>query len=71
MIYCLLFVGTIVILEAWPVYLIFMAKLGQRAISPGQWAGVGLSFATILILNTLAVFVPMRIGLARLSEYEV
>jgi len=71
MIYCLLFVGSIVILEAWPVYLLFMAKLGYRAISPGQWAGMGLSFAGVLLINALAVLVPMRVGYAKLSEHEI
>jgi len=71
MIYCLLFVGATVILEASPVYLLFMARLGLRAISPGQWAGIILSFAGVLLLNAVAVWVPMALGHRRLSQYEV
>jgi len=71
MIYALLFVGSIVILEAWPVYLLFMARLGYRAIGPWQWGGIGLAFALILILNAIAVLIPMNMGQKRLSQYEI
>jgi ABC-2 type transport system permease protein len=71
MIYSLLFVGSVVLLEAWPVYLLFMAKLGRSIISPYQWAQIGLSFAAILILNVLTVVIPMNMGQKRLSQYEI
>ena len=71
MIYCLLFVGSIVVLEAWPVYLLFMAHLGYRAISPWQWSGIVLSFALLLILNVLAVVIPMESGYEKLSQQEI
>ena len=71
MIYCLLFVGSIVVLEAWPVYLLFMAHLGYRAISPWQWCGIFLTFALLLILNVLAVVIPMASGYEKLSQQEI
>ena len=70
MMYCLLFVGAVVVLEAWPVYLLFLARIGRRAITAPEWLGIGLSFVGILILNALAVWVPMRIGWQKLSSYE-
>ena len=71
MIYCLLFVGSIVVLEAWPVYLLFMAHLGYQNIGLYQWAGILLTFALLITLNLLAVLIPMGIGYKKLSEYEI
>jgi ABC-2 type transport system permease protein len=70
MIYCLLFIGAIVILESGPVYLLFMAHLGYRTVGPWQWAGIGLSFALVLVLNVIAVLVPMSLGHRRLEQSE-
>ncbi len=71
MIYALLFVGFVVLLEAWPVYLLFMAKLGHRMIQPAQWLGIALCFCAILLINAMAVWVPMAIGHEKLSEQEI
>ena len=71
MIYCLLFVGSVVVLEAWPVYALFMAHLGRRTISLYQWGGILLTFALLLVVNLLAVLIPMAIGYEKLSQQEI
>ncbi len=71
MILSLLFIGAIVVLEAWPVYVIFMKDLHHLTISPSEWAKVFLSFVAAAVLNGAAVVVPMRIGLKRMEERDV
>lgn len=57
--------------EAGPVYHIFMADLWEKKLTIGQglWA-VG-SFATVVLLSLAAVFLPMRFGEMRLSQYQL
>jgi ABC-2 type transport system permease protein len=66
----MVFIGAIVILEAWPVYTIFMAELNHRALSFGQWAGIVLSFSGVAALNATAVIVPMRLGVKSIAEMD-
>ncbi len=68
MILCMCFVGSVIVLEAGPVYTIFMAKLRGSAIPLVQWAWIILCFALVAIMNVLAVCWPMRLGVKRLSE---
>lgn len=70
MILSMVFIGAIVILEAWPVYTIFMAELNHRALSFGQWAGIVLSFSGVAALNATAVIVPMRLGVKSIAEMD-
>lgn len=70
MILCMGFIGSIIILEASPVYTIFMARLSGKAIPLVRWIWIILSFALVVSINLLAVFWPMRLGLERLSKME-
>ena len=70
MILSMIFIGAIVILEAWPVYTLFMAELHHRALSFFHWAGIILSFSAVAILNGAAVVVPMRLGIKHISELD-
>ena len=70
MILSMVFIGAIVIFEAWPVYTIFMAELNHRALSFGQWAGIVLSFSGVAALNATAVIVPMRLGVKSIAEMD-
>ena len=71
MILSMIFVGAVVILEAWPVYTIFMAELNNRALSLFEWAGVFFSFSGVAVLNTVAVIIPMRLGLKKILEMDL
>jgi ABC-2 type transport system permease protein len=70
MIYCAIFIALIIVLEAEPVYIIFMAELRGRAITPLQWVFIVCSFAVVLVLIGLAIYKPMKMGLKALHQYE-
>jgi len=71
MIITLLFIGTVVTLEAWPIYRIFVALSMSARMSPTNWAWVALSFLLVIALNVLAVVLPIKIGLKRLLDREI
>jgi len=70
MIISMIFIGGVVLLEAWPVYTIFMAKFQHRSLSDLQWAGILASFVGVIVLIGLATFLPMRLGLKKLQEMD-
>ncbi|HEY6010290.1 MAG TPA: hypothetical protein VIX18_02375, partial [Nitrospirota bacterium] len=70
MLLTMVFIGTVVLLEAWPVYKIFTAQtLGSR-ITPAGWASIALSFIAVVCVNGAALFIPMKTGLKRLRQME-
>ncbi len=71
MILSMAFISATIVLEAWPVYLLFWVKFIGRALSPSEILIVVLSFFAVILLNFLAFYLPMRIGLKRLEENEV
>lgn len=71
MLITMVFIGAVVTLEAWPVYRIFMAQTAGSALPRSGLIGIAASFGMVLVLNVLAVILPMRIGLARLEEREI
>jgi ABC-2 type transport system permease protein len=62
------FIAAVVILEAGPVYQLFMADFHGRSLSGMQWSWLIVSFALVLVLCILAVLLPMRIGERRLRD---
>ena len=70
MLLCMGFIGSIIVLEAGPVYTIFMAKLRGASITAGQWIWIVFSFGLVAVMNVLAVFWPMRLGVRSLSCLE-
>jgi ABC-2 type transport system permease protein len=68
MILCAFFIGAVIILEAGPVYQLFMADLHGRSLSALQWVWVIVSFSAVVVLCALALLIPMRIGAQRLAE---
>ncbi len=71
MIICMGFIGAVVILEASPVYIVFMAQLRNWAIPTWQWAWIIFSFTMVIGLNILAFYLPMRLGIKSLEAKEV
>jgi ABC-2 type transport system permease protein len=68
---CLGFIGSVIVLEAGPVYTIFMAKLRGTPITLIHWIWIIVSFGLVAAINVIAVYWPMRLGeqsLARLEE---
>ncbi|MDI6754404.1 MAG: hypothetical protein QME78_08420 [Thermodesulfobacteriota bacterium] len=70
MIFSMIYVGAVVVLEAWPVYTIFMGAFHQRALSISDWAGIALSFTAVAVLMGAAVIIPMRLGLKKIAEMD-
>ena len=68
MILCAAFIGGIVILEAGPVYNLFMADFHQRTLSILEWVWIVGSFLLSLVICMLALILPMRFGERRLAE---
>ncbi|MCX5856630.1 MAG: hypothetical protein NTZ57_01745, partial [Deltaproteobacteria bacterium] len=55
MILCALFIGLVIVLEAGPVYQVFMAGIHGRGLSIGQWVWLIVSFSLAFLLCILAV----------------
>ena len=70
MLLCMGFIGSVIVLEAGPVYTIFMAKLRGAPITMTHWIWIILSFGLVAAINVLAVLWPMRLGAASLSRLE-
>ena len=71
MIICVTFIGLVILLEAWPTYVIFMARIGHRSLSFFQWIEVVFSFFLTILIILTAIFLPIKIGLKRLSRIEI
>ncbi len=68
MMICAGFIAAVIILEAGPVYHIFMASMHQRSLGFFELAWATVSFAIVFILSILAVFLPMKFGEKGLSQ---
>lgn len=62
------YIGIVIILEASPVYSLFMADMRNRALSSFEWIWIIGSFLMVLILSVLAVILPMNFGIKKLSQ---
>ena len=71
MIICASFIGLVIILEASPTYIIFMSKIKGSPLSPLQYLWIVISFSGVLVINVLAVWLPMKWGLKVLSEVDI
>ena len=68
MIACAGYIGLVVLIEAGPVYNLFMAGIHNKFISLSAWMWIIGSFVLVLVLSLLAIFLPMRFGRKRLSQ---
>ena len=71
MIVTLLFIGTVVTLEAWPVYRVFLSQSVGAGMGPARGAGVALAFLAVILVSVLAVILPIKTGLKRLLDREI
>jgi ABC-2 type transport system permease protein len=65
-----LFIALVIVLEAWPVYVLFMSDFHGTTVPLFQWVIICLSFSVILLAGIGAIFVPMKIGIEALQKYE-
>ena len=71
MLMTMLFIGVVIIIEAWPVYRIFAAQTFGGHISLSGWVLIAASFILVVTVNILAMFLPMNRGLKRLKQREI
>lgn len=71
MIACMGFIGAVVSLEAWPVYVVFTHRLYEMPLSPTAQAGIVASLAVALALAITVFTVSVRVGVRRLATLEV
>lgn len=64
------FIGLVIVLEAGPVYHIFMTGIQGVSLRMIQWVWLVGSFLFVLALCTAAVVIPMRLGARRISQDE-
>ena len=67
MILCAGFIAVIIVLEAGPVYSVFMADIRGVSLTALEWVWLIGSFSIVLLLCVLAVILPMRLGEKRLK----
>jgi ABC-2 type transport system permease protein len=68
---CIGFIGLVIVLEAGPVYNVFMTGILGFNPTPLQWIWLIGSFAIVLVLCMAAVVVPMRLGEKIISRDEI
>ena len=61
-------IGAVVVLEAGPVYNVFMASIRGIRLGYFQWIWLVGSFSVVLFLCVMAVVIPMRLGERRICE---
>ena len=71
MILCAGYIGAIILLEAGPVYHLFMADIHGKIIPLGIWLWIAGSFSAVLAFSLLAIILPMRFGESRLSKFRI
>jgi ABC-2 type transport system permease protein len=71
MILCAGMIGAVIVLEAGPVYRIFMTGFWGRSLKPLELLWVLGSFIVVLGISVTAVIWPMRYGEKKLSEYPI
>ncbi len=70
MIFSAAFMAVIIILEAGPVYLLFMADVRGSTVTVFQWFQIIIAFSIAFIIICFAVYEPMKLGLEALERYE-
>ncbi len=71
MILCVSLVGTVIVLEAGPVYRLLMADWKNRPLSSAEIIGAVCAFSVALALCVLAVIWPMRYGCRKLKAHAL
>ena len=65
------FIGAVIVLEAGPVYRIFLKGIHGFHLTAFQWLWIGGSFSFVLFLCMIALVIPMRLGEQKLSKEEL
>jgi ABC-2 type transport system permease protein len=68
MIICVGYIGLVILIEAGPVYHLFMADIRGKTLSPAIWLWIVGSFGSAFVFSLMAIKLPMRFGENRLSK---
>ena len=68
MIVCAAYIGLVILLEAGPVYHLFMADIRGKTLSAAIWLWIIGSFTVAFVFSLAAIALPMRFGEKRLSK---
>jgi len=68
MIVCAGYIGLVILLEAGPVYHLFMADIRGKTLSAAIWLWIIGSFTAAFAISLAAIALPMRFGEKRLSN---
>jgi ABC-2 type transport system permease protein len=71
MLLTMLFIGIVILFEAWPVYKVFMAQITGSRISVIGWILIASSCILVVSVNIMALVLPMNIGVKQLTDKEV
>ena len=71
MMVCAGYIGAVILIEAGPVYHIFMADIKERGLTVFEWIWVTGSFALAFVLSIAAILIPMKFGEKKLSELQI
>lgn len=71
MVLSILFIGAVVVLEAWPVYMVFMSDIRGLPLSPAVWSGIATSCGLAVTLTLGVFWFSARWSIARLESMEV
>jgi ABC-2 type transport system permease protein len=68
MIVSILFIGSNVVLEAWPLWTVLFARLAGRSLAPGEIAGIAVSFCAVVALDLAVFALAARRGIRALEQ---
>jgi ABC-2 type transport system permease protein len=71
MLACAAYIGVVILLQAGPVYWLFMADLHGRPLSTAAWFWIVAAFSAAFALSILAVILPLRFGEKRLHQIHL
>lgn len=64
------FIGTVVLLEAWPVYAYFSSRFSQTPLTVAGWLIVGISMVAALAVTCSVLIASVRSGIRRIEAIE-
>jgi ABC-2 type transport system permease protein len=65
------YLAAVIVLEAWPVYVVLRARMEGAPLSVSTWGGLVAGLAAAAALTVVAIRVPIRVAVRRVQELEV
>ncbi|MCI0434961.1 MAG: hypothetical protein L0271_15170 [Gemmatimonadetes bacterium] len=64
------YLAAVVVLEAWPVYAVLLARLRGQPLGIEHWGAIGIGLGIALLLSIAATFIPLRVARRRIDEMD-